>query len=439
MPYAESGSGAAHDAEPAAPRFTIAQRAGTVFRGMLIGTADVIPGVSGGTIALIVGIYTRLVDAVRSLNLAWLPAALRLVASGFRAPAARARTAAHWRRMDATWLSHLMAGVLLAFAIGTIVLPKLLQQYPTEMRGLFFGLIAASLVVPARLILRDEPDAAEKPRRELGAASWTGIGACLIAAAVGAYALLGASADPPQTAREVVVKAGPAPTLEAVVRENLSLQTPQELFRSLPIADRRRLADANPDIPVAVTPQPRLAGEKPHHTPYDDLRVPAGTTLTIASPPIWVVFVAGLVAICAMILPGISGSFILLMGGMYYFVVGSAARGFLHGLKSGRLLVDHIIVLGVFAVGCVVGLVVFSRLLSWMLHHLRRPLLAALAGLMLGSLRLLWPYKAGSAASGNTAPDPANLLPLGLAAIGAVVVLGLVWWGERGAAAPKPA
>ncbi|MBT6440436.1 MAG: DUF368 domain-containing protein, partial [Flavobacteriales bacterium] len=107
--------------------------------------------------------------------------------------------------------------------------------------------------------------------------------------------------------------------------------------------------------------------------------------ITILEPsqldtPLWFVFIAGAIAICAMILPGISGSFILLLLGMYKYVLTS--------IKDLNILV-----LGVFAAGCITGLLGFSRILSWLLSKYNDIALAVLTGFMIGSLNKVWPWK----------------------------------------------
>ena len=169
--------------------------------------------------------------------------------------------------------------------------------------------------------------------------------------------------------------------------------------------------------------------------------------ITVASPlalsvtPLNV-FLGGCIAICAMILPGISGSFILLLLGLY--------SGVLHAVKTADLGL-----LGLFALGCVVGLLSFSRLLSWLLSHARNVTLAFLTGLLVGSLNKVWPWKQTltwrTNSHGEQVPlTEANLLPqhysqltgeaslwqagLALMVLGVVLVLLLEWWGRRSAA-----
>lgn len=166
--------------------------------------------------------------------------------------------------------------------------------------------------------------------------------------------------------------------------------------------------------------------------------------ITVAAPMQWgsdlpTLFLAGAIAICAMILPGISGSFILLLLGLYSVVLGA--------VKELDLMV-----LAVFASGCLVGILSFARLLSWLLSRWRDLSLAFLAGLMLGSLNKVWPWKETLSwridSKGEQVPllesnllpgkfaeisgqDPQLLFAVALAIGGIVLVLGLEWLASR--------
>ena len=241
-------------------------------RGLLMGAADVVPGVSGGTIALIVGIYETLIDQVR----AGAKALGMLVRGNLRG---------FWKQvrgLDVTFLLPLAIGILLAVGGLASVLETQLEENPEEMAGLFFGLVAASVLIGWDLI---------------SARTSTHLAVVLLVA-VAIFFGLG--------------------------------------FQSGPVTD-----------PSPVV----LVG-------------------------------AGALAICAMILPGISGSFILLMIGMYAAVIGAV---------DDRAFDD----LALVGTGAVVGLALFSTLLGWLLDHHGDTVMAAMVGLMLGSLRVLWPWPNG--------------------------------------------
>lgn len=259
-------------------------------KGMLMGAADVVPGVSGGTIAFITGIYEELITTIRRFDLA----ALRLLFSD--------GPAACWQHVNGTFLLVLLGGILTSIVTLSGAVLFLLGNYPVLLWAFFFGLILAS----CWLILTHIE----------------------------------------QWGYEVLLTFMLGAALAYIVTS---------------------LA------PVSV---------EPTHT---------------------MVLLAGAVAICAMILPGISGSFILLLMGMYAPILAAVKDA-------------DVQVLGLFVLGCVVGITSFSRLLSWMFAHYKVVTLALLAGFMLGSLNKVWPWKYTVAYSinrhGNQVPlQQDNVLP----------------------------
>jgi putative membrane protein len=276
-----------------------------VLRGFLMGSADVVPGVSGGTIAVLVGIYERLVAAVSLAS----KALGRAIALDFRGAASRLR-AIEW-----SLIVPLLLGIGLAIVLLAGILSYLLDAHPEVMAGAFTGLVAASAWVAARMLKR--------PR-------WSHA-AVVAVVAVMAFVLLG-------------LKGGEV---------------------------------SNPSWPV--------------------------------------IFGAGAIAICAMILPGISGSFLLLMMGMYDVIINAV---------NDRDLA----ILLVFGLGCIVGLALFSQALDWSLRTHHDIVVAAMVGLMIGSFRVLWPWPDGveSVALGAPGGDWALPAVTGIAAAAVVVVLTLL-------------
>lgn len=271
-----------------------------------MGAADIVPGVSGGTVALLLGIYERLILNVRNV-------------AGFAGRILRGDVDGGRDRLKSvewTWLISLLAGILMAIAALSAILERLLDEQPIRMAGLFFGLILGSVIVAWRLV------------RKVDVAGF----AIMVMVALFFFLFLGLRTDTSSEAVEAVTK------------------------------------------------------------------------------PLWLFFLVGGIAICAMILPGISGSFLLVMMGMYSEVLGAVNdRNFL--------------VLGIFAAGCVIGLSLFSTLLEWMLEHHHDRVLAAMIGLMLGSLRVLWPWPAGTATTTMSWPREDVLVPLLLAFAGFAVVI----------------
>jgi putative membrane protein len=277
----------------------------TVFRGFLIGLAETVPGVSGGTIALVVGVYGALIDS-----------AARFVRAGAgllrqKLAVARAELAGvHW-----VVLGPVLGGMGAGIIVGAAQLEPLLSEYPEESRGVFAGLILASLWIPWRMV-----------------GAWS---LRLSLAALGAATLM-------------------------------------FFFTGLGPLN-------NPD------------------------------------PSFWAVAPAAALAMCALVLPGVSGSFLLAVMGLYQPTIEAVnARN-----------VEY---LAVFALGALVGLALFVRVLQFLLENHRAITLALMTGLMAGSLRALWPWQG----EGRELLGPGeNLAGVALAATAGVLVVVSVVLVER--------
>lgn len=232
-----------------------------------MGAADIVPGVSGGSIALITGIYEKLLDSIKSID----KTALGLLFSG--------KFSSFWHHINGTFLLTLLSGILFSIFTLSKLIAYLMENHPIPLWAFFCGLI----IISAIIILRD-------------ISRWRlSVLIAIVAGIVIAYGI---------------------------------------------------------------------------------------TTLPPTSTPdsIWFTFVAGAIAICAMILPGVSGSFILLMLGQYERILAAVSD-------------KNLLVIAVFGVGCVVGLLSFSRLISWLLKNYHAVTIATLSGFMLGSINKIWPWK----------------------------------------------
>lgn len=236
-------------------------------KGCAMGMADVVPGVSGGTIAFISGIYEELLDSIRSVD----ATALRLLL--------RFRLAEFWRHINGRFLLPVLLGIAVAIFSLARLMTYLLTNYPIAIWSFFFGLIVASALLVAR---------------QIGRWDWRTV----LAFAVGAAAAWW-----------------------------ITVATPAE-------------------------------------TPDDW----------------WFVMLSGAIAICAMILPGISGAFILLLLGKYQYIMHAVGE-------------FDIPVIAVFVIGAAAGIISFSHLLSWLLKHWHDVTVAVLMGFMVGSLNKVWPWK----------------------------------------------
>ncbi|SHE68273.1 putative membrane protein [Mariniphaga anaerophila] len=236
-------------------------------KGMGMGAADVVPGVSGGTIAFITGIYEELIESIKSINLK----ALKILFSG--------KIALFWKTINANFLLSVLLGIGISVFSLAKGLEYLLHHYPILVWSFFFGLIVASAIYVARTIKK-----------------WSA--GTIISGIIG-----------------------------IVVAYFITVISPAE----------------------------------------------ANTTWAF-------IFISGAIAICAMILPGISGSFILVLLGMYKFILSAV----------GDLNIPVILV---FLVGAAVGIIIFSNLLSWLLKNFHNLTIAMLSGFMVGSLNKVWPWK----------------------------------------------
>lgn len=232
-----------------------------------MGAADVIPGVSGGTIAFITGIYEELIHSIKSIDGQALQLLFRFQLQEF------------WKKINGSFLISILAGIVTSLISLARLMTYLLDTQPIMIWSFFFGLI----LISSPLIMRD-------------ITKWT-MGSVITFLMGVAVAYLITVLSPTET---------------------------------------------------------------PTHYLF--------------------IFFCGALAICAMILPGISGAFILLLIGKYEYMISA--------------LIDlNIPVIGIFASGCVLGLIGFSHFLNWILNHYRFPTLALLAGFMIGSLNKVWPWK----------------------------------------------
>ena len=242
-------------------------RALLFLKGMAMGAADVVPGVSGGTIAFITNIYDTLIESIHNIG----PKTLGTLK--------KEGVIAAWNSFNGNFLLVLFLGIATSIFTLAKFITHLLQNHPILVWSFFFGLIVVSAVYVARQIRH-----------------WNiGVGLLFGMGIVSAWMISG--------------------------------MTPNEI-----------------------------------------------------EPTTLVIFFSGALAICAMILPGISGSFILLMLGMYGHIL-AAIKGL------------DFVTIGIFGTGCVLGLLSFSRVLNWLLRHYHEMTMALLAGFMIGSLNKVWPWK----------------------------------------------
>lgn len=358
-------------------------------RGILMGLSDSIPGVSGGTIALILGIYPRLIEALGSLRAATLGRLFkaetwRRAATGFKDPGALDSGADDREIFHLLFLGSLGIGAVLAIVTGARYIPVLLDVYPAQMRGLFLGLVLASVVIPVRMMkVRD-----------------TVMWGIIVAATLVTLWFVGLPEGTGGNARGVVDVSFPAPVDEALTLgpQSLTLLTAGvEGGRGVAFGPAQSLTVPPGATDLEVPVVARMAGQAGNLPPGSiiDIRgtVPEGTRVIQSeateggvNPGLWFIFLGGMLAISAMMLPGISGSFVLLLLGLYHYVTHSLGEAlFSQDMSAGMVVVTMVSAIGI-------GLLTFSRVLRWLFAREPDRTLAVLVGLMLGSLRKLWPF-----------------------------------------------
>ncbi len=326
-------------------------------KGICMGAADVIPGVSGGTMALVLGIYRELIEALSSLDLQWLKRFFKTLfdwSSPFLS-----RLVGKAKQLKVFFFLVLGAGIFSAISVGSAVIPALMQEYPAMVRGFFFGLIVGSVWIPLQRV-----EFAASYRRLLL------IGVILF------FILFGFWVTAPH--RTIIQ----ARNWVKVQSQGKSLET--LLFQNYSAAPSKNVLASPKNSEIAAQINNSLTG--------DNSKLPPGTTVYIPRPPAWYVLLAGSIAICAMILPGISGSYLLLILGCYTFIL-RLVHLFESRLIAGVIPGWETFYLVLFGLGMVGGLLLFSRFLNYMLHHYESYTMAALVGLMVGCLRGLWPYR----------------------------------------------
>ena len=248
-------------------RKLLSSHGSTVLKGIAMGAADVVPGVSGGTIAFITGIYEKLISSINMLNLNTLQL---LRKEGLKAC---------WEKINGTFLLSLFAGIFISILSLAKLISYLLKNHTVLLWAFFFGLIVASVIYVGKSVRKWDPVTI----------------VALIAGTIISYWI----------------------TI----------------------------------LPPASQPNAQ-----------------------------WYVFLSGMIAICAMILPGISGSFILLLMGSYEMVINAVKE-------------LNIVIISIFGIGCITGLLAFSKVLNYMFKKFYNTTIALLTGFLIGSLNKIWPWK----------------------------------------------
>lgn len=399
-------------------------------KGLCMGAADIVPGVSGGTMALILGIYRELIHSLRNLTGDWVASVIQRFRSGDPTP--REGWLALARSMNLPFLVVLGLGILTALVMGGWILPPLMAEYPVMVRSFFFGLILASIPVPLANMKLDDRS------RWLRVLGWG-----ILAGLIGFW--ISNPARSPIRIHQWVPLESSGESLVGLVQRGPSGMSPRRVLWS---PKNRKLRGRLRKSGLAL-PRPRGSQSASHTSEPEAERtnpgvdIPRGWTVYVPQPPLWFVGISGAIAISAMILPGISGSYILLILGSYLFVL-NALRGVVKGLGTGAIWWTHWINLGLFAVGAVAGLLVFTRILDYFLSHRGLSTMAFLTGLMAGCLRGVWPFQKVIPEEGaalNVLPTPVSSQFLGaviICSLAAGIVVLLRRLGQQSSLGVEP-
>ena len=334
----------------------------TFLKGIIIGIGNIIPGVSGGTLALVLGIYQRLIQALNNISGDTFKALMNSLSMKAEA---RKKLSIELQRIDAFFLMALGSGAILAVGVFSKLIAYLLLQHHDPTYGFFMGLILFSIIVPYQML----------KTKTLGG----------VVAGILALVLVYGLAN---------VQTGDEKLTTAKRKYEIKQAKEQE-------SEKNEQSTVNTDLQLA--------------TPTHDLQT------------FFWFFLAGAIAISAMILPGISGSFLMILLGVYFELLASISQ-------------FDVMILVVFALGCGIGLLVFTKLLNFVLDRFHDLTMCFLIGLMAGSLIEIWPFK-NSEQVGDTTIYLENVFPISCGEnelmatifflVGGAIILGFIAFEKK--------
>lgn len=348
-------------------------------KGIAMGGADIIPGVSGGTIALITGIYDRFISALSSIKAKHIVSLLKAIL--FFNKEKQKQGIEELKQIPWGFLFVLVTGIASGLLGMSFIIPGLMQNYPFAIFSIFFGLIAFSITIPYRMMNHDIASHA-----------------LILAFGIGTFFLVSLSkvssaqvkitgSDTQETLlRRADPKGGFAFTDEDI--EKLPNQFNLTYFSK----DKAKLGEAKiekqegrlnviansfKDFELIVKKSVKKSKKKSYAFKIILSQLP--------NKALWFIALSGALAICAMILPGISGAYILVMLGQYTFTLHSLKRA----LKGST---EDLKVVAIFVAGILAGILTFVRVFKYLLKNYHSQTMAALTGIITGSLRALWPF-----------------------------------------------
>ena len=294
-----------------------------LFDGIVIGIANIIPGVSGGTMALVLGIYERIILAINNISLNTIKAVfgiLRFKKESFET------FKIEMKKIDVLFLISIKLGALVAIIAFAKLMAYLLKDLHDPTYGFFFGLVIVSIIAPYKLIRKKTI-------------------VVILFALIGVGAIFGVSQS--VSGKKLLKK--------AQIKQELKVNAKSVSYKKNEVNKQKIIKYL-------------------------------------------FFFIAGAITVSAMILPGISGSLLLIIMGGYFELL----LAINNVLSSNKRTMDDIILIGVFLFGCIFGIIVFSRLLNFLLKKWHDETMSFLTGLVIGSLWMIWPFKTSAVVGGET-------------------------------------
>ena len=335
--------------------------------GAIIGIANIIPGVSGGTLALVLGIYERLIQAINNISIDTIKSTLVLIT--FKKESFN-NFKEEMKKIDGVFLCRITIGAIAAIALLAKLMTYLLKNQHDPTYGFFFGLVLVSAIAPYKMIKQKNFKAA-------------------ISAIIAIICVVSTSQ----------LVSGDKLLEKAKTKHEMQINK-----SNIESSQQSQTTKSNVDLLYFLY-----------------------------------IFFLGAITISAMILPGVSGSFLLLLLGGYFDILQAISNTInAIGTLNYKILTSSGSILGVFALGCFFGIILFSRLLNFLLNKWHDQTLSFLVGLVLGSLWMIWPFKT-SATVGNEIVYLSNKIPetFGkselytlLAVTGGIIIVLIMLWIE---------
>ena len=366
--------------ESKAEKETLRSQVFLYLKGIAMGGADIIPGVSGGTIALITGIYDRFISALSSFRAKHIVSLLKAIL--FFNKEKQKQGIEELKQIPWGFLLVLVTGIASGLLGMSFIIPGLMQNYPFAIFSIFFGLIAFSITIPYRMMNHNIASHA-----------------LILAFGIGTFFLVGLSKVSGgqvkitgSDAQETTLRRADQKGRFAFTNEDIE-KLPNQFTLTYFSKHKEKLGEAKIEkqegslnVIANSFKDFELIVKKPGKQPKKKKSYAFKVILSkLPNKALWFIAISGALAICAMILPGISGAYILVMLGQYTFTLHSLKRA----LKGST---EDLKVVAIFVAGILAGILTFVRIFKYLLKNYHSQTMAALTGIITGSLRALWPF-----------------------------------------------